>query len=112
MTDTNGIAGESHRTPGPWDIIGSCDWTVDTDSGNTFVHIGPIDGDPVAIAIVADCWCMDDTLDANARMIAAAPELLTKGQALVDALDKIRFTNCNEALEEFRAAIAKAGGQS
>lgn len=52
-------ARDALRTPGPWDIIGGCDWTVDTDSSNTFVHIGPIDGDPVAIAIVADCWCME-----------------------------------------------------
>lgn len=64
---------------------------------------------------VADCTCddqeemTDDAMEANARLIAAAPELL-------EALERIAnngapYDNCYEDLKNVaRAAIAKAEG--
>lgn len=64
------------HTPGPWAETNDSDWSVDTDGSNTFIHIGPLGQDPVAIAVVDAAWGKDELLDANARLIAAAPELL------------------------------------
>jgi len=63
------------HTPGPWVNGLESDWSIDTDSSNAFCHVGPEGGDPVAIVVTTCSWD-DDELEANARLIAAAPELL------------------------------------
>lgn len=98
----------SKHTPGPWSVTESSDWTgmsgvslgIDDAAGQegerdyhlaTVVH-----GDPEELA-------------ANARLIAAAPELL---EALEDALQYLQHHLPDEALEPHRAAIKKARGEA
>ena len=94
------------HTQGPWHVGMESDWSIDTDGENSFVHIGPNYGDPVAIAVVGSAWDQDDELEANARLIAAAPDLL---EALRLALPYVRNDNTASVM---RAAIAKATGET
>lgn len=111
------------HTPGPWNRIIADGYTVRhpqiySDTG------------PVANAT----WLGDgrlDELNANARLIAAAPDLLKQRDELLEALTRLEFAaQCRdntsgdpcrlmvvkaelaEAAAQARAAIAKAGGES
>lgn len=100
---------KSKHTPGPWEYA--------ENSANNFDVFGA--GDTVEVAVV---WGLDDPLkaerEANARLIAAAPELL---EALEDSLDLFGVfldhsdkgnTDMHRALGvKIRAAIAKAKGE-
>ena len=89
----------SKHTPGPWEAREHSDgshWFVDWDGG----------------------WTAGDELsEANARLIAAAPDLLN---ALEESLVVISFSDfhedqvpaANEVMRRIRAAIAKARGKS
>ena len=70
--------GESKHTPGPWRRDGSMGgWSVASNK-LTATIIAPIwadEGDPVAFAVYTPCGFVAGHLDANARLIAAAPEL-------------------------------------
>ena len=89
------------HTPGPWNRIIADGYTVRhpqiySDTG------------PVANAT----WLGDgrlDELNANARLIAAAPELLEALEALLDYENGIQKAKAEQMA---RAAIAKAGGES
>lgn len=96
----------SKHTPGPWEVYhdGYYDtWSVEGD-GDT----------------VADMWRLseenhsrhphaDDYVEANARLIAAAPELL---HLCVESLDDLCRCDAGDSplAEKIRAAIAKATG--
>lgn len=91
------------HTPGPW--------TVDTNGGGRFSN--SIAAKVVAsglIADVSDWWYDVGQAEANAHLIAAAPDLL---EALVELLpladDEVSHTYDN-VLDIARAAIAKARG--
>ena len=91
----------SKHTPGPWRVV------EDRVPASLEVYAGK--------TAIAECWRRADALTelANARLIAAAPELLASLQIMVD-----RFIDTegsfgaweNEAIEVARAAIAKATG--
>jgi len=66
----------AQHTPGPWGRIADSNWTVDTGGSHTLVHVGPIGEDPVAIVVIPRCWSQGELLEANARLIAAAPEMV------------------------------------
>ena len=98
------------HTPGPW-VIEHLDWAQ-----KGYVFINAKDHDAIAQVV----WLMEDdekmgrnspTEEANARLIAAAPDLL---QALIDAVDLIETVSPFEGdtLRNARAAIAKATGGS
>lgn len=80
---TNEASAQAQHTPGPWrkDL-----WKRQSDDKDMTVIIGGAD----AVAFVEPLWCLDERVaecEANARLIAAAPELLA---ALIwhrDALD-------------------------
>ena len=97
-------------------------WTIDTDSPNDELLIrSGDDSDSVVCAV----WPMehdaksDETSQANARLIAAAPELLEALRGMLDAYDGMMNgdqteesvrKNFYEAATPALAAIAKAGG--
>jgi hypothetical protein len=81
----------STHTPGPWTV------THDKKHGQQRISANDV---PIAVTKV----------DTNARLIAAAPELLKALKALVEplSLDDVRIEDWQNA----RAAIAKAEGTS
>jgi hypothetical protein len=97
------------HTPGPW-VVGPVDDTVVTHLGRDGVRyeIAAIDGDYNS----PDEW---PTMEANARLIAAAPDMLDALKALLFELDErfpygwLRRLDC---LPKARAAIAKAEGRT
>ena len=87
----------SKHTPGPWHVF--------KDSSIYSKH-----ADYTLAEIVAGMT--DEECDANARLIAAAPELLKALQAALDALrGSAGFDEINNAKKQVKAAIAKATGE-
>jgi hypothetical protein len=86
-------------TPGPWFV------SEPNDPDHTGLLIKPIPGD-----VVAEIDVLPNAI-ANARLIAAAPELYEALAALVKTAD-MYWTPCKStqwpALDEARAALAKA----
>ena len=95
----------SGHTPGPWLVEGRTVYALNDDGYNRFS------------ALVQDAHTPGDELEANARLIAAAPELL---EALEDIANDYaeRFDMDSQStnpgmkvvVENARAAIAKARG--
>ena len=88
-------------TPGPW-VIEQHNFMAPEISGN---------GRPVARALY-DIWSEDPEVDANAALIATAPELY---EALVELSRVYELgdfdTEFKPALEQARAALKKARGE-
>lgn len=115
MTSSDSIAETSAFTPGPWaqshrkqpDGMWSTD--VYDQKGETIAtlawHVVPIKG-----GIATD-------REANARLIAAAPDLYEALKSLIPILEAVRYTvglrgNQLERMEAGRAALAKARGET
>jgi hypothetical protein len=102
---------ESKHTPGPWFVFGNGHCV----GGPT----GMMDADPnqktAGIAMCAMRLRTDDENEANARLIASAPELLAACEELVaDLLSHAKFgMNDSEVamLKRAEAAIRKARGE-
>ena len=91
------------HTKGPWQFGSSNDDSVYKR------NIGGSDGYHVAVASSRE----DDEVDANARLIAAAPDLLEALQSIVDMdVAYQRGPKVEDAVEVARAAIAKATGET
>jgi hypothetical protein len=102
----------SAHTPGPWSIGMSCDMTpavcvpVPPGEGSSFV-VAHINRMP-RMGIVQGC------AEANARLIAAAPELLAALRAILDECSPDKRPYSTESwlpdhlLADARAAISKA----
>lgn len=100
---------KAKNTPGPWIV-------KQTSSGNPFVYEGATGKTVAGVALVKKD-CDREESEANARLIAAAPELLA---ALERTADVLEYYNENKgptrdsALCDLfaiaRAAIAKARG--
>ena len=91
------------HTPGPWHVIEAC---YEAYRGSH--SIGSVD---VRVAKVARNGVDDVEGEANARLIAAAPDLLEACVEAIQALDaefSQRITDVNFPL--LRAAVAKATG--
>jgi hypothetical protein len=97
-------------TPGPWHFVPRqsqqgrehSDWVVAGSDGHDWICLGP-EWD-------ADCC---DEANANARLIAAAPDLLSAAYAIDGASEYMEFdpdSRFGEALSMIVAAIAKAVG--
>jgi len=87
--------GESKHTEGPWGV---------EDLFEVFCHLR---GSPKRIAKVGTVRLTNEEAEANARLIAAAPELLEAAQFAFKALHRVPET----AKDTLRAAIAKATGK-
>lgn len=86
----------SKHTPGPWDL----------DEGDLSTVYELETSDPLA-EVFSDKSAEENV--ANARLIAAAPELLEALEALLAASEKHIFsTECKRERDAARAAIAKA----
>lgn len=87
----------SKYTPGPWEAI---------DDGENSPYVIEVNRDSYDSAEVArEIPTMED-----ARLIAAAPELLDAAQAMFIALDGCDDFRYEDAKRELKAAIAKAIG--
>ena len=94
----------AQHTPGPWTVA----TRIAHDDSRLFAELNAARSDASVIIEAAD----PDEEQANARLIAAAPELL---RALEFAKSEMHFhpaTRNSEALEFVRAAIAKATGSN
>ena len=95
----------SAHTPGPWEVEG--DQIVTTDAGI------PICSTPLADEIAWGGPDLINEVEANARLIAAAPDLLATVKLLIERACPHPDEMTPEeyaALESARAAIAKAEG--
>lgn len=119
-TEQNIEAGErTQHTPGPWEAIDH-ETSVRKEPGKTFVFA------PGQETLVADCHCLYGQSvaesEANARLIAAAPELLRIVAMMKEWLDagssEVHFDTMmpdesDDTLESaVRAAITKAEGRN
>ncbi len=101
----------SKHTPGPWEI--GCE---QTDGLGRYAQVQSSEefGDIVARVCVAHK--ANHTLNrsgrANARLIAAAPELLDALQEIVSAADGSGWDQLDAGFSKARAAIAKAKGEA
>jgi hypothetical protein len=84
------------HTPGPWQ----------TDRNN--VHHHCLNNDWVEVWSPEAFGASEETMEANARLIAAAPELLEALQTLMGPIDGLQANL--DAAAKARAAIAKATG--
>lgn len=109
---------QAAHTPGPWSV---CFDHPDPECRDSIAYIrptSPVDGfwEANEIGTVYACDGSDER-KANARLIAAAPDLLEALIAAEAALNRIRCTSrtvpwedTGPAVEQARAAIAKATG--
>lgn len=96
----------SKHTPGPWAIV--------TDSAGQPMHIvGETYTKICSFLISVKRNCVKDEIVSNARLIAAAPDLLSHLQFAVKVLSGIPAIGAAAQVDAMRAAIDKAtGGQS
>ena len=106
---------EAKHTPGPWSLA-----EVKNDSGR-ITHLVPIDSEKLSLLTVVDdgeTYFGAVYLDSDARLIAAAPDLLKAAlifEEYCDAMDAgddvTAMLKYAEAQTARRAAIAKATGE-
>ena len=92
---------QSH-TPGPWDIFPNATKQEIT-IGNAHTHAPLVEASAVVPGLDHSAW-------ANARLIAAAPELLAACEQSLITLDPMDNDHA-ELYRSLRAAIAKAKGE-
>ena len=95
------------HTPGPWSIsppmgTGIEPWFWVSASRTLHLQVSACD----------DGYVLGEN-EANARLIAAAPELLEDGQKLLNCLDgNATLSELNEAADKLKQTIAKARGEA
>lgn len=91
---------QTAHTPGPWEIH---------DNIGRKSELGIVaDAAPCIIAVMGNAKAWPAEARANARLIAAAPDLLAACQRIVDCEDKQPGANCEACVKLARAAIARA----
>ena len=99
------------HTPGPWEIGDIEDGWVEIDSRISNIH---------HLGLAKVVWKMEDDektprCEANARLIAAAPEMLEALEFFVERFSPVEHElifSKRHALQKARAAIAKATGEN
>ena len=103
------------HTPGPWKEY-DCDTDGTPDRGQLAGDIWGFGRDGKAAIVARAYYCEDDS-EANARLIAAAPELLEACEVASQFFEENdNFTDCGEFpipgfILDMRIAIAKAAGR-
>lgn len=115
------MSGAQH-TPGPWSAHNCAVKPTATDEGKRFWDIcaGHVHKSPCDKHISGYIACPDmhvasvqfGNAEANARLIAAAPELLAALETLVNSVGNYPTISVDEADKIARAAIAKALGRT
>jgi hypothetical protein len=99
---------KASHTPGPWNY----DWfNSPTVKGELVLEVYALN-DPRRLVRVNDSM---ENSEANARLIAAAPQLLAMAKNLLEAIDYNGESDTQEVIGdkvELRAAIARAEGRS
>lgn len=112
---------ETGHTPGPWEVqkLNHADGDLWLQIGhNGWGPITGISGDEVKepyckpVAGMKYLTTSESEQWANARLIAAAPELYQAAKWLVDIWDAEHWTNESDTIKAVRNAIAKAEGRS
>ena len=88
----------SERTPGPWHIKAGCDWVIESQDG-------------ASVAGVYTPRGVREVRQANARFIAAAPDMEAILERLVYHWNDLDIEARRELMTDARAAIAKAKGE-
>lgn len=103
--------GETRHTPGPWEV-GTATANFPTQIGDQYLSVGNESLDR-GICRVSPLTTIDDQDEANASLIAAAPELLAALEGLI-SIGKRDLSNpkYDGYFEAARAAIAKAEGRA
>ena len=95
------------HTPGPWSISSACKNAINAERNNKLIGIGTTYHDPDSVYFIGQ-----DEAIANARLIAAAPELLAACEEVIEGMiDGKNSTNKNVtmyAIQMVKSAIAKA----
>lgn len=96
----------SKHTPGPWRINGNNMFRWIVADSEVFTHSGDVNRSAYGGNMVCE-----SVHKANARLIAAAPELLEALKEIVDAADGAGWEQLDPSFKKARAAIAKATGE-
>lgn len=100
----NGDSKGASHTPGPW--------FVSEFAGALIVRADLGDGESVDVAALMDEGSTEDvTIEANARLIAAAPELLDALRRSLWLIEVEHKLDGQHITRDARAAIAKAEGR-
>jgi len=91
----------TQHTPGPWNYSGPCEIT----GRYSIFHNGPL-------AYCADTTAKPGDGEANARLIAAAPDLLELARQIVLAAEQNEGSIPADIVSGAVAAIAKATGEN
>ena len=92
------------HTPGPWRVVSGLDWPNGPEERTTVVVA--LLGEPCHVAVLNS---MSDNPEADARLIAAAPDLLAALKVAVDLAE--RHYPDDKRLAPCYAAIARAEGR-
>lgn len=96
----------SKHTPGPWAVVEYGNWDAPTFA----VHSSK--GMRVCFMATPGSHGDPEMIEADAHLIAAAPELLAIGKKLLDKFDSATKSVTQWDADELRDAIAKAEGQT
>jgi hypothetical protein len=99
----------SEHTPGPWELQEGTQCCFHAGNRYAVTHSGGDEDEPWSVTI-AEVWpTSDDSDKADARLIAAAPDLLAALEECVQELEKLGW-GCAGYTDNAHAAIAKAKG--
>lgn len=99
------------HTPGPWKFGESTRFTNNGVRTMPLIPIIQADGDPFLFEVALVWDLNDERTQSNARLIAAAPELLEACEQVALAAEYGNLGTNNSAVATARAAIAKAKGE-
>ena len=103
----------SAYTPGPWEAkrTDPQEWAINAPNGDPALKHGTWHGLAVAYGCDESPSVGREVAEANARLIAAAPELLEALTEIVAAADGDGWKQLDATFAAARAAIAKATGE-
>lgn len=117
------MSAKGNHTLGPWEAHKASDFNPT--ANGPYVITGGVSPDPVTearyltIAVVKrtrdpnPMWRQAEESEANAHLIAAAPELLEAALVATDTLKALELDDyVNAAIQKLRAAIAKVEGDA
>jgi hypothetical protein len=93
------------HTPGPWARIGTTVYALMHDGWKRGVEQFK---NRFTVQVQRDRECSEEEAEANARLIAAAPDLLEALEQAVTSMQDSGYPNSHVAVRAARAAIAKA----